>query len=106
MHLGRREVKLWKDRTVLPDQLSDSSVELGKIITLAVVGVFVPVVFVIRESTFGWSSKGGSPRRLVHATTKNQTNKSSEPSGTTTPSEARYSQNSSLNGRIIVDCML
>ena len=107
INLGRREVKLRKDRTVLLDDLSDSGIKLWKTIPLGRPCVFVVVIIaiIVRECTFGWSKKMGS-RRLVQTRAENQTNKSSEPSGTTTPSESRYSQNSLLNGRIIVDRIL
>jgi hypothetical protein len=65
-YLWRREVKLWEYRTVLADHLSDPSIELGKIVMLAVLSVFIATVVFIRECTFGWSNKVGS----LHATTR------------------------------------
>jgi hypothetical protein len=73
--------------------VSDLSIELWKGVALAFLS-FVVVIFtvivVIGECAFGWSNKVGS-RHLAHVRTENQTNKSSEPSGTITRSESRYS---------------
>src|ERR1700683_1986738 len=66
-YLWRREVKLWEYRAVLADNLSDPNIEVGEIIMLALLGVFIAIVVFVRECTFGWSNKVGS-RRLFHTT--------------------------------------
>jgi hypothetical protein len=51
-HLWRREVKLWEYSTVLADNLSDLSIELGKTKMLALLSVLIAIVVFVRECTF------------------------------------------------------